>query len=103
MEYENMNRQEEYQSDGKTAVEDQKHRNMVENHAKQSGDKGNQNQSQQQPALHAQLLSVSNGMDDTQQQKYHGCQLVNMDAGQRHQVGQGRKFKNLASRGLCNE
>ena len=77
-----MDRKEEDQGNGNTAVEDQNHRNMVKNHAKQSGGKGNQDQSKQQPALHAQFLSVSNGMYDTQQQKYHGCQLVNMDAGQ---------------------
>ena len=56
---------------------------MIQDHAEQACSEGNHNQCKQQPALCSQLLSVRNGMDDTQQQKDHRCQLVDMYTGQR--------------------
>ena len=87
MKYKNMNCQKKYQSDGKTAMENQDDGKLVQNHTKQAGGEGDHNQCKQQPSLCPQLLSVSNGMDDTQQQKDHRYQFVDMDAGQRDHNG----------------
>ena len=59
-----MNRKEEDQRNGNGTVQDQNPGNVVQNHAEEAGGKGNQDQSQQKPALCAQLLSVSNSVDD---------------------------------------
>ena len=67
MECKNMDRQEKYQYDGNGTVEDQNDRNVIQNHAEQAGDKGNQNSGQQKPSLGAQFFSVNNSMDDIQQ------------------------------------
>ena len=79
-----MDRQEKYQSDGKTAMENQNDWKLIQNHAKQAGSEGNHNQREQQPSFCSQFPAVGNGMDDTQQQKDHRYQFVDMDAGQRH-------------------
>ena len=39
--YENMNRQEEYQSDGDAAMKDQNDGDLVEDHSEQAGSEGN--------------------------------------------------------------
>jgi len=87
MKYKYMDRQEEYQGDGKTAMENQDDGELIEDHAEQSGSEGNHSQCKQQPSLCPQLLSVDDGMDDTQQQKDHRYQFVDMDAGQRDHNG----------------
>ena len=84
MEYENMNRQEEYQSDGDAAMKDQNDGELVQDHSEQAGGEGDHNQCKQQPSFCTQFLSVSNGMDNAQQQKQDRCQLVDMHTGQRH-------------------
>ena len=82
-----MNCQEEYQSDGKTAMENQDDGKLVQNHTKQAGGEGDHNQCKQQPSVRSQFLSVSNGMDDAQQQKQDRCQLMDMYTGQRYHDG----------------
>lgn len=82
-----MDRQKENQRNGNHTMQDQYNGNVIENHAEESAGKRDQNQSQQKPALRTQFLSVSNGMDDAQQQEKDGCQLVHMDPGQRNQNG----------------
>ena len=77
-----MDRQEEDQRDGNHTVEDQHKGKLIQDHAKESTDKGNQDQSQQKPELRAQFLSVGNGMDDAQQQEEDGCHLMDMDTGE---------------------
>ena len=46
MEYENMNRQEEYQSDGDAAMKDQNDGELVQDHAEETGSKRNDDQPQ---------------------------------------------------------
>ena len=87
MKYKYMDRQEEYQGDGDAAMENQNNGELIQDHAEETGSKRNDDQPQQQPALCSQLLSVRNGMDDTQQQKDHRCQFMDMDAGQRYHDG----------------
>ena len=87
MEYENMNRQEEYQSDGDAAMKDQNDGELVQDHSEQAGGEGDHNQCMQQPSFCTQFLSVSNGMDDAQQQKQDRCQLMDMYTGQRYHDG----------------
>ena len=41
MKHENMNRQEEYQSDGNAAMKDQNDRELVQDHSEQAGSEGN--------------------------------------------------------------
>ena len=76
-----MDRQEEYQGDGDAAMENQDDGKLVQNHTKQAGGEGDHNQCKQQQSFCTQFLSVRNGMDDTQQQKDHRCQLMDMNAG----------------------
>ena len=71
-------------------MENQNDGELIKDHSKQTCGKGNDNRSQQQPTLHAQFLSVSNGMDDTQQKEDDGCHLMNMDTGQRNQNGHNK-------------
>lgn len=85
--YEKMDRQEEHHSDGDAAVEDQNDGKLIQDHAKQAGGEGQQDQPQQQPAFRAQLPAVYNGMDDAEQQKQHGCHFVNVDTGEGHHNG----------------
>ena len=87
VEYKNMDCQKENQCNRNHAVENQYHGVLIQNHTEESTGKGNQDHAQQKPAPYAQFLSVSNGMDDAQQQKNDGCKLVNMDTGQRNQNG----------------
>jgi len=83
MKNKDMNCQEKYQSDGDTAMENQNNGELIRDHAEETGGEGNYNQCKQQPSFRSQFLSVSNGMDGTQQQKDHRCQLVDMYTGQR--------------------
>ena len=69
MKHENMNRQKKYQSDGKTAMENQDDGELIEDHAKQTCSKGNSDQTQQQPTLYTQLLAVHDCVNDAKQQK----------------------------------
>ena len=61
-----MDRQKEDQCNGNHTVENQYHGELIPNHTEQSAAEGDQHRSQQKPALEPQLLSVCNGMDDTQ-------------------------------------
>ena len=62
-----MNCQEEYQSDGDAAMENQNDGELIEDHAEQSGSEGNHSQCKQQPSLCPQFLSVDNGVDNAEQ------------------------------------
>ena len=64
-------------------MENQDNGELIEDHAEQAGSKGNHNQCKQQPSFRSQFLSVSNGMDDAQQQKQDRYQLMDMYTGQR--------------------
>ena len=46
MEHKNMNCKEKYHGDGNTAVEDQDNGKLVQDHAKQTGSEGNDDQTQ---------------------------------------------------------
>ena len=87
VEHKNMNCKEEYQSDGKTAMENQNDGELIQDHAEQACGKGNHNQCKQQQAFCTQFLSVDNGVDNAEQQKQDRCQLMDMNAGQRHHDG----------------
>jgi len=60
---------------------------MIQDHAEQAGGKRNHNQREQQPSFCTQFLSVDDGMDDAEQQKKNGYQLVDMYTGQRYHDG----------------
>ena len=63
-------------------MENQDDGKLVQNHTKQAGGEGDHNQCKQQPSFCPQLFAVDDGVDNAQQQKYHGCQLVDMYTGQ---------------------
>ena len=69
MKHENVNREEEYQGDGDTAMQDQNNRMLVQNHAEQACSEGNHNQCKQQQSFYTQFLSVDNCVNDAEQQK----------------------------------
>ena len=90
MEHKNVDCQEENQCDGYHSVKNQYTGEMIPNHTEESTGKGNQDQSQQKPELRAQFLSVSNGMDDAQQQEEDGCHLMDMDTGEGNHDGHNK-------------